>query len=440
MRWIVERESWTIFERESVLNGMLADLVVGEAQARKRVKLALASGAGRQLCGMLRKNGGTLTPHDRLAFQTGLLDSGFGEDFVNEIVSTFLYAVSLEDAEREKPERVDGPRLAGDVCKQAGDLIDQGQNERAIALLEAVIAKSPGEYGAYNLLGIACHNLGRELESLQHYERGLGLCPGHANMLGNKAYALMHCGRLKEAVDTYRVALPRIRDGFPGSYPLHLRNCAFALGRDGQQDRALDKLREAANLGDGEAAKILAILKDGGHFNPVKLPPAPDDPDGVLGNLDKLYAGVNQAMGQQDYIGAILLLDRGIRVHPDVCELYNMQGIAYRRSSRSEEALVSYDMALRLCPGSANLMGNRAVALSDCGRHGEAVSAYEKALPILKDSDPEKYTVQLANYAMALAKNGDRSLSAATYRLAEKRGYKNLVALKARLEAEGVQL
>ncbi len=55
MRWIVERESWTIFERESVLNGMLADLVVGEAQARKRVKLALASGAGRQLCGMLRK-------------------------------------------------------------------------------------------------------------------------------------------------------------------------------------------------------------------------------------------------------------------------------------------------------------------------------------------------------------------------------------------------
>ena len=49
MRWIVERESWTIFERESVLNGMLADLVVGEAQARKRVKLALASGAGRQL-------------------------------------------------------------------------------------------------------------------------------------------------------------------------------------------------------------------------------------------------------------------------------------------------------------------------------------------------------------------------------------------------------
>ena len=137
MRWIVERESWTIFERESVLNGMLADLAVGEAQARKRVKLALASGAGRQLCGMLRKNGGTLTPHDRMAFQTGLLGSGFGEDFVNEIVSTFLYAVSLEDAERERPERVDGPRLAGDVCKQAGDLIDQGQNERAIALLEA---------------------------------------------------------------------------------------------------------------------------------------------------------------------------------------------------------------------------------------------------------------------------------------------------------------
>ena len=447
MRWIVQRESWTIFEREKVLNGMLADLAVGEAQARKQVRLALSSGAGRQFSGMLRKNDGTLTPHDLLAFRTGLRDCGFGEDFVNEIVSIFLYAVSLEGVDagqaRTAPPEVkqqdDGERFVREAYRQAGDYIDQGQNERAIALLETVIARFPGEYGAYNLLGVACHNLHRTLEALLHYERALNACPGHANMLGNKAYALMNCGRIREAVDTYQAVMPRIRDGFPDAYALHLRNYGLALARDGQNERALDKFRESTNLGDGEAAKILRTLKDGGHVNPVKLPPLPDDPDGVLGDLNRLMASVERSKGQNDYLGAILLLDRGIRVHPDVYQLYNEQGIAYRLSNRNEEALVSYDMALSLCPNNANLMCNRAVVMMQCGRAGEAVAAFRKALPILKGCDPEKYTTHLANYTLALAKDGKYDLSVAAWQLVKKRGYKSAAALRIMLEAEGVK-
>ena len=70
MRWIVERESWTVFEHETVLNGMLADLAFEEAKERQRIRLALSSGAGRQFYSFLRQGEGHPDAHDLLMLRT----------------------------------------------------------------------------------------------------------------------------------------------------------------------------------------------------------------------------------------------------------------------------------------------------------------------------------------------------------------------------------
>lgn len=78
----------------------------------------------------------------------------------------------------------------------------------------------------------------------------------------------------------------------------------------------------------------------------------------------------------------IKLIDKAIRVNPNVPAAYNNRGNALMDLKRFDEALISYNKALSLKSDYASAHNNRGNALQMLDRLDEALASYEKALSL----------------------------------------------------------
>jgi Flp pilus assembly protein TadD len=67
--------------------------------------------------------------------------------------------------------------------QQAEQMIEEGRYERAIGVLEDVVAEDPDNADAYNWLGYAHRNIGEYDQAVEHYERALEIEPEHLGAL-----------------------------------------------------------------------------------------------------------------------------------------------------------------------------------------------------------------------------------------------------------------
>ena len=249
MRWIVERESWTVFERDTVLNGMLADLAFEEAKERQRIRLALSSGAGRQFYSFLRQGEGHPDAHDLLMLRTSLADVGFGEDFVSYVLDAFLYAVSLPDTAPPK-EASESPAMGVDELQRLIlGYYELSDWDRVVSLSRAAIDVHPDNPEFYNLLGIACEKKSWWSECLQAYDMALTLRPNDAIYASNKAFALALCGKSDLSIPIFERSLRTLWSERASSYVNVLGNFSHALALNGQRDNAARTFHEAVHLG-----------------------------------------------------------------------------------------------------------------------------------------------------------------------------------------------
>jgi tetratricopeptide (TPR) repeat protein len=115
----------------------------------------------------------------------------------------------------------------------------------------------------------------------------------------------------------------------------------------------------------------------------------------------------------------IRLLDKAIRISPDVAPAYSNRGVALRDLGRLAEAIASYDKAIALAPDFAEAYNNRGVALSDLRRFDEAIASYDKAIALKPDyiqahnnrgialRGLRRFDEALASYDRAIALNKD---------------------------------
>lgn len=67
--------------------------------------------------------------------------------------------------------------------QRAEQMIEEGRYERAITVLEDVVAEDPDNADAYNWLGYAHRNIGEYDQAVEHYERALEIEPEHLGAL-----------------------------------------------------------------------------------------------------------------------------------------------------------------------------------------------------------------------------------------------------------------
>lgn len=104
-------------------------------------------------------------------------------------------------------------------------------------------------------------------------------------------------------------------------------------------------------------------------------------------------------------------------------------GMAYRDSNLLDRALECYDTAISSDPLYAQAYINSGVILAAKLRFDEACKKFEKSLELIDDSDPD-YSVVLANYAFASAKNGEHEKAVKLLAMADENGYQGCETIR----------
>lgn len=114
-----------------------------------------------------------------------------------------------------EPSRMDA-QLRADF-DQASAMIKEGKYDKAIELLEKVIAQSPEMTAPHINLAIAYSRINKPEQAEQHLKKALELIPGHPVASNEYSLLLRKAGRFAEGRATYEKALA----AFPEYYPIH---------------------------------------------------------------------------------------------------------------------------------------------------------------------------------------------------------------------------
>lgn len=231
---------------------------------------------------------------------------------------------------------------------QALELLRSGQSASAAALLTQVLAASPAEPDALQLLGMIARGEHDNEKAAMLFRQSLASRPEQPHVLNSLGNALLDLQRTEEAITAYRDAV-RLKP----SYTDALTNLGLAH----------------LAAGDAEAARI--ALDQVVHA-------APRDA--------RAWAAMGRALRASDQFGpAIDAFATSLRLRPDhVPTLHNL-AVALRLAGRAEEAMMLLQRCAAADPNSAEIRYNLGHAFYDLGQLDEAVAAYRAAVKLRPD-------------------------------------------------------
>ncbi len=95
-----------------------------------------------------------------------------------------------------------------------------GGNEKAIALLSAILAEDPNNVDMLKLLGYGYHLLGDDEQALVTYDKILAISPEHKDALNNKAIIYWKMKKYDDAENAFRMLLKSNPSDFDALYNL----------------------------------------------------------------------------------------------------------------------------------------------------------------------------------------------------------------------------
>jgi protein O-GlcNAc transferase len=126
-----------------------------------------------------------------------------------------------------------------------------GNHEAVCRQCESIISIDPKHAEAYNYLGLALRELGKEEASLQAFTKSLDVQPLYVDGMVNRANMLRQQGRLDEALALYQRAI-LVRPKGPSSY----NNLGGLLESQGKVDQAIQAYREAIRFDPSFASAL----------------------------------------------------------------------------------------------------------------------------------------------------------------------------------------
>jgi protein O-GlcNAc transferase len=241
-----------------------------------------------------------------------------------------------------------------------GVLAHQLGRKDAADLIARAVALKPEFAEAHNDLGVVLGAQGRFGEAVACFEQAVALKPDYAEALNNLGNVFRELGRLGEAVAQYERAL-----ALQPSNPMTQIYLGNALKAQGNIDAAVSRYRRALAIDPN-----LGIA----HYN--------------LGTTIKQLGQLEEA---------VFHYRRALALMPNFAEAHNNLSNALRELGRFDEAVDHCERALALKPGFAGAHNNLGNALKELDRLDEAVTHYEKAATI----DPQ---FAIAHYNLGVAR------------------------------------
>lgn len=308
---------------------------------------------------------------------------------------------------------------------QAQTMIQTGQYEEALLLINPYLEKHENDGLALHVAGEAYQKLGKIEESLKAYRRAAELSYEPASALARVGTNLLLLERLDEAEQACRKAL---------EMDPHAVNALLTIGwirhSQNRDDEAMAMFRRVLEEGRGthDAPAWLSIgklLRRQGKFEEARraiekalaidptLPGAAnelaemsetkEDKQASLERLRKmaeekedpfvlLKLGTLEAeLGRNEE--AIHHLERTLVLQPDNLEAHRLLGRVLLKENRTEDALHHLREAIRLAPGHSKTWARLAMALMRLRRYEEALEACENSASLAPKSAGPRYNV-----------------------------------------------
>ena len=217
------------------------------------------------------------------------------------------------------------------------------------------LAKNPLCWLAYNELGVAFDQEGREEEAMAEFNQALGINSTYAQAHYNLATVLLRIGRVDDAIAEFEKTLSLNRNDAHAHY-----NLGNALVRKGEINEAMAEYQLALKV------------------NP-KLAEARN-------NLGMAFAQTNR---MDD---AIAEYQQALAINPNYAEAYYNLGNACYEEGKADEAVAQYERGLAIDPNNAVAHCNVGNMLLQTGRVDEAIDHFREALRLNpQDSNAQKY-------------------------------------------------
>ncbi|MGB7710849.1 MAG: CHAT domain-containing tetratricopeptide repeat protein [Microcoleus sp.] len=270
-----------------------------------------------------------------------------------EATTNYYRAIALQSGKNIK----EVSQKAVELCQEGLNRYDAGDLEGAIAAFEQALEIDPKFHIAWNGLGNALGDLGRNTEAIAAYEKALEIDPKFYGAWNGLGIALNDLGRNTEAIAAYEKALeidPKSHIVWNG-----LGATLGDLGRNTEAIAAFDK-----------ASKI--------------------DPKyhlawNGLGN-------VLRELGRNTE--AITAFDKALKIDPKYHYAWHGLGVTLKDLGRYSEAIAAYDKALEITGDQYwEAWFNRGLAFLNSGRYFEAIQNWDEGL--------QKYLPSNRDYRLA---------------------------------------
>jgi superkiller protein 3 len=278
------------------------------------------------------------------------------------VLIVLLVASCGGSANRKSQARVD---TINDAKAQAKALMDAGDNEGALAILEPLAVEDLGHAPVHAMIGEARWALGDRAGAIEAYEDALRINQMNGEYHLDLATLLMETGRTGRALTEFALA-----EQYSAQDPLVSYNYGLALYDLGRREEAIERLELALEL-DAQNARFASAL-------------------GIA------YAGVDDAR-------SVELLSRAAKLGADTPQFHNNYGLALRRAGSVERARAEFRTALAEEPDNPVYQTNLAVAHMQVGEFAKAVPIWQDLLAQVPDGrTPRTYLgrsyLELENY------------------------------------------
>ncbi|MEK6236896.1 MAG: tetratricopeptide repeat protein, partial [Planctomycetales bacterium] len=269
--------------------------------------------------------------------------------------------------------------MTAQLLKEGLEHHQAGRREQAEQCYRQVIAESPQEFDALQLLGVLVYQSGRGEEAIELLRRAAEIQPDHAELQNNLGGVYQGLGKLDEAAACFQSAA-RLD---PNNAKPHV-DLANIHARQGKLDEAVGGYRESLRINpqDAETRRALGNLRL-----------RQGDPQGAIEELreslrlrpdsSETLLNLGNAQGRRgEWEEAAASYRRALEVNPSSAEACNNLGAIHERLQQLDDATAMYLRAIELKPDYAEAHNNLGNAYSAAGRLGDAVGSLLNALRI----------------------------------------------------------
>ncbi len=284
---------------------------------------------------------------------------------VSALVLTGLFAVTYSQAvswnplsfwkdayERLPPERalIEKKPYLDIVSNLAGLLARGGDMAGAERLSREALALYPNALELHDTLGLALLHRGRVREAIVEFRKAVRLQPESVGAFNNLGNALLAADEIPDAIAAFRRAI-KLQPTRVQPYV----NLGAAYANSGEYEKARKVFQEAVRV-NPRHAKAQANL-----------------------GITLVNLGL--------FSEAIVHLNNAVQINPRLAGAYLQMGIAWERSGDTVRAVESYERALRLIPTFNDARIQLAKALFKLRRYPESIVQFQRVLQV----DPKNY-------------------------------------------------